>query len=503
MNPIVASDSHKVTKMQDSYVIELEREKSGRGELVSLTAGNCEFKSLKSIYKQMKKVFISIIILGLYSCSDFLDEKPRRDLVIPTNSTDLWGILDNAIILNAGRPALGLLSSDDLITDDQGWNSLGTAIEQQTYIWGREEGGFEFVGEWIQSYQKIFYANVVLKRAGELLESATGSEVRALQENKGTALFIRGCSGFDLLTLFSPGYHGSTSDSELGIILKTDPMINESTPRSGLRESFDQVLSDLQDAAALLAETVPSKNRPNKAAAIAQLAIVYHYMGKYEKSLEYALQVLDSNYELMDFNELDSNLAFPMTFLNQEVIYHARMGIYSFSRNPAVRIHPFLLEMLEEGDQRKNLFINFENPDYPLFRGSYTGSNQFFGGISLNEIYLIAAESFIRTDNILTGLEILNELLKKRYAPEAFSPRIADNKNEALGLILAERRKELMFRMNRWMDLKRLNFEPEFAKTLTRTVNNQEYQLEPLSNRYLLPISQDEIDRGVIAQNPF
>lgn len=40
----------------------------------------------------------------------------------------------------------------------------------------------------------------------------------------------------------------------------------------------------------------------------------------------------------------------------------------------------------------------------------------------------------------------------------------------------------------RLIDLKRLNREPEFAKTITHTINGTEYKLEPNSPKYVLPI---------------
>jgi hypothetical protein len=50
---------------------------------------------------------------------------------------------------------------------------------------------------------------------------------------------------------------------------------------------------------------------------------------------------------------------------------------------------------------------------------------------------------------------------------------------------LDERRRELAFTGNRHIDLKRLNLDPRFAKTVTHTVDGVDYTLEPNSRRYM------------------
>ena len=70
-----------------------------------------------------------------------------------------------------------------------------------------------------------------------------------------------------------------------------------------------------------------------------------------------------------------------------------------------------------------------------------------------------------------------------------------------MALILLERRKELLMRGLRWMDLKRLNMEGA-AITLTRTVNGQVYTLPPNDLRYALPIPEDVIAISGMQQNP-
>jgi hypothetical protein len=67
---------------------------------------------------------------------------------------------------------------------------------------------------------------------------------------------------------------------------------------------------------------------------------------------------------------------------------------------------------------------------------------------------------------------------------------------------LLERRKELCFRGLRWQDLRRLNKEPEYAKTLTRKIDGITYTLPPNDPKYVFPIPPNVIALSGMQQNP-
>ena len=64
-----------------------------------------------------------------------------------------------------------------------------------------------------------------------------------------------------------------------------------------------------------------------------------------------------------------------------------------------------------------------------------------------------------------------------------------------------ERRKELIFRGLRWIDIKRLNLEGANIEQ-RRFLDGKEYILEPNSNRYALPLPDDIIRLTWMEQNP-
>jgi hypothetical protein len=104
--------------------------------------------------------------------------------------------------------------------------------------------------------------------------------------------------------------------------------------------------------------------------------------------------------------------------------------------------------------------------------------------------------------NASAAMNDLNTLLMKRWKTGTFIPYTAINATDALSKILTERRKELLMRGIRWSDLRRLNKEPQFAKTLIRVIGGQTYYLYPNDKRYVFPIPLQIIQMTGVPQNP-
>ncbi|MGO1817935.1 MAG: RagB/SusD family nutrient uptake outer membrane protein, partial [Sphingobacterium sp.] len=118
-------------------------------------------------------------------------------------------------------------------------------------------------------------------------------------------------------------------------------------------------------------------------------------------------------------------------------------------------------------------------------------SIHLFNGISNNELYLIRAECAARLEDFRNARSDINKLLKNRYLVDTFDG-IEVEDSDLLAFILEERRKELVGRDIRWGDLKRLNLEPKFAKTLVREINGQKFTLPPNDPRYAFPFPSSE-----------
>lgn len=77
---------------------------------------------------------------------------------------------------------------------------------------------------------------------------------------------------------------------------------------------------------------------------------------------------------------------------------------------------------------------------------------------------------------------------------------LEDNKT-VLQIILNERRKELLFRGLRWIDIKRLNKEGADI-SIKRRIEGKDYILTANENRFALPLPMDIIAETGMPQNP-
>jgi hypothetical protein len=91
--------------------------------------------------------------------------------------------------------------------------------------------------------------------------------------------------------------------------------------------------------------------------------------------------------------------------------------------------------------------------------------------------------------------------LIKRWKTGTFIPVTAASNTEALDIILLERRKELLMRGLRWIDIKRLNKEGRNILP-KRIINGQSFSLSVNENRYALPLPDDIISITGMPQNP-
>jgi hypothetical protein len=267
--------------------------------------------------------------------------------------------------------------------------------------------------------------------------------------------------------------------------------INEHISRATVDQTYQQIISDLTYAAQLLPVTPLYKTRPSKPAAYALLARVYQTMEDYDDASLYADSCLNLYNNLMDYNTVDAYAFCSFPRFNDEVIFNC--NIQSTEVNPILPtvsiVDSNLYNSYDPNDLRRSLY--FKDLGVLTFLGTYDGNFYLFGGIATDEVYFIRAECEARNGDAVSAMDDLNTVLQKRWVTSTFVSFTATDAENALKIILRERRKELVMRGLRWTDLRRLNQDPAFAVTLTRTVEGQTYTLPPNDPRYVYPIPDD------------
>lgn len=437
--------------------------------------------------------------LSLYSCTKgYLDIKPDKALVVPSTLEDFQQLLDNSMVMNV-MPGLGEVSSDDYFSTDPGLLQV-TPTERNAYLWAADIYQGDPGYDWNTSYQQVFYANTILKALGGVLRDS--SNLAAYDQVLGSAYFYRGEAFFNLAQIFCLPYDSAAAVLDPGIPLRLDPDINLKQGRGTLQQTYDQAISDLDQASRFLPASIQYQTRPSKPAAFGLLSRVYLSMGAYTLAGAYADSSLQLYDQLVNYNTLNPTAVRPLHFNNPEIIFDAWLVEYRiYSNDPTSFVDTALYDSYDSSDLRKPVFFSLKN-GYPFFKGVYTGSLLQFGGVATDELYLNRAECYAREDQTSLALNDLNTLLQNRYVTGTFTPLRTIDPRQALQWVLEERRKELPFRGLRWMDLRRLNRDPSFALTLKRQVGGQIYTLAPNDPRYVMPIPDDEIRGSGLKQNP-
>ena len=445
------------------------------------------------------------LLFFLNSCNkedDFLNIKPDQSLLIATKLADYQLLLNNESVLNFGDPGLGTIcGDDDFYVLSTVWASA-TAPERNGYIWAKDfYENDAFYQDWINPYNQVYYCNNILEGLSQL--QPTPENQAQFNQIKGSALFFRSYAFYNLVQTFAMPYDSLTANSEPGICLRLNSDFNNSSTRATLKQCYDQILQDLHLALDLLPSTPTYKTQPSQWAANALFARIYLAMRNYSKAYLYANACLSQSGVLTDYNNLNLTTFNISNMFLEEEIFHTSMNTYSLATRTRAIIDSNLYNSYDQNDLRKMLFFFTSSSGMPLFRGSYDYAGNKFSGLATDEIYLIRAECNARNGNAVSAMDDLNTLLIKRWKNNGtWTPYTAIGANDALAKVLTERRKELLLRGLRWTDLKRLNKEDAFKKTLTRIINGVTYTLAPNDIKYAVPIPLSEIQLNGIQQNP-
>ena len=456
-------------------------------------------------------ILIVIVFAGLTSCfSEYIDKKPDQKLVVPVSLADFQALLDNVngSEMNADA-ALGFIAADDFYITDAGFSSL-IDIEKNTYMWADEVYGANgYVDDWIRSYRQIFCTNVVLEGLEKIRPQESESET--WNTVNGSALFFRATAYYNLAQLFRPPYSAQTASATPGLPLKLESNVNLPPVISDLQMTYDRIIKDLTEAVSALPGASHIKSRPDRKAANAMLARVYLTMGLYELAEQYADKVLQEYSTLTDYNTLQtsSNRPFPPSLPggNPEVLFHSVIASgYPYLRSTQVSVDASLYNTYANNDLRKSLFFRARGNGIYTFKGSYSPAlpgnvSSLFSGLATDEVFLIRAECRARRGDVSRALQDLNTLLVTRWVTGTYSPYASAYAKEALDIILAERRKQLVGRGLRWTDLRRLNQSKDYAIEISRTVNGKKIILAPGDKKYTFPVPVSELING-IEQNP-
>lgn len=478
--------------------------------------------------KIKKYILILLGAISLSSCDSFLDVKPKG-YTIPELFEDYEKLMNYSGVASSLDVYPSFFTDDILLTSKDEttvtWFDYTSKNDQQKNLYTFEHGQTLVPGNsdaiWDGAYKNIFVYNAVINNVMSAPD-ASDKEKKRLQAE---ALIGRAFEYMNLVNVFAKHYDVATAETDYGVPLVLSEEVNHSYKRNTVAEVYRQIESDLNTATPNLSETVSQSFRPNKSIGYAFLSRMYLYMGKYEEALTNANKALELSHELTDFKlyttqhstfgriilESDPNIQFPEKQDSPENIYIRMLGgtsyIYKSVAASKDLINTYKSNLASNGeDMRLRLFFATDEANFTMNAGSkpqkFVGYSTYCPYIVLNvgfttpEIYLIAAECEARVGSIANALKHLNTLRDMRIKNNIqYLNTPEKSREEALKLVIDERRREFAFiGITRLVDLKRLNRESWFAKTITHSAEGETWTLPANDPRYIMPVPQTVLD---------
>ncbi|KRD61362.1 carbohydrate-binding protein SusD [Flavobacterium sp. Root935] len=462
----------------------------------------------------MKKIYItllSLMMLTVTSCEDYTDITPKGALVIETPEQ----FLELVSLPNRGYP----INNFQYLSDDQ-WmkeaNVIGKTpnVDIVNFTFDESVDRVSLIGSssfYNQAYTYINRWNTIIS----LVDESKGDE-NTKRLAKAEAKIYRAYDHFLLVNTYAKGYDPQTAATDGGICIMDKFDLEAQPSKSTVAQVYDFIQKDIEDALPFLQEKPLDIYHPSLAFAYAFKAKVHLFKREIAQAKEAAEKSLSYNNQIFDMVAYNAQggpnvLAVPAAN-NVEVLSYMYMTGYN-EMNFAYQyiISPELRTLFGTNDARFNLFFNTTSATN-LDQGSNTAYwatvyTKFFYptvGMKTTEVYLMLAECYARDNQFKEAVDVLNTLRAKRILSGTVNLTVPTTRKETMDLVINERRKELLLGFNRFFDLKRLNTETEYAKTVTRvfpivnkTVPQKTYTLQPNSRLYIIPFPL-----SVLQKNP-
>ena len=406
---------------------------------------------MKILNKIFKAAILLAIISGcsLLSCKKFLDKKNDASLVVPNTLADMQALLDAQTMNLIRTPCYGEVSSDEYFLKPETYHAMDNG-NQKRYTWR-----YYFFGtsnDWSSCYTPVYVSNLVLEMTKNITRTKKNAE--SWDNIKGSALFYRSYYFLSLLWNYAKAYDSATAGNDLGIALRLTSNFNVLSTRASNEDCYNKIIEDTKASISLLPPLPQHLLRPSKAAAYGLLARCYLSMRQYNNALLYADSCLQITDNLINYNsDEDIDVSNPINPVfkrfNKETIFYTEMNynFYFYVTSGDSRIDTSLIQLYSPDDMRLVNFYSKNSDNFYSFTGSYSGNNYtMFSGIATDEMYLTRAECYIRKGEINKGLNDINTLLETRYKEGTYVPYEETSQQEALHLILEERRTELVMR---------------------------------------------------------
>ena len=462
---------------------------------------------MRNILAKIGQVSVLAATLALSACNDFLNDIPKGEKT-PSTWEDFNGFLKNEYIYNSEMGQAYLLLNDVY----RGPTDLNTPIIQANYNWDetidRSVENTKDYYLYTNNYQAIFNCNLIIEQAPTATKCTEAQRAMLIAQ----ARTLRVLCYYHTANYYADQYSQATLNNT-SIPLVTSSAISAPSPQVTIKELYDFMISEMEQSVDALPEKGETMFHATKAAGYGLLARIYLSMSDYtnaQKNAEAALQQNSSLFDWVAYYEADkerfaeptsayatkeyNTVCKPMAISNPEN-YIFRFGNnldYNGISGKSMGLPMERAARFETGDAR--LRTHWKRRVYPstseeLYYGIH-GEKMNVGGITSPEMYYIKAECLARKGdqkNITAAMDLLNTVRKKRILPEFYADATASTTKEAVEKIISDKANEYIQTLVPFCDMRRLNKDPEYARTLSKVVNGKTISLKPDSYMWTMP----------------
>ncbi|WP_293956085.1 MULTISPECIES: RagB/SusD family nutrient uptake outer membrane protein [unclassified Sphingobacterium] len=454
----------------------------------------------------LKTIMAACATLVVFSaCDKYLDITPKGSQLVRTTQ-DYY---DLVAYPNRGYP----VNNFQYLVDDQYLkesNVIGLTpnINTINFLFQEKEDRVSQLNSssfYNQCYKYIAQWNMIISLVDE---SPGDSQLKTLA--KAEAKMFRAFDYFHLINVYAKAYDASTAAQDGGVCIMDKYDLEAKPVKSTVQQVYDFIQKDIDDAIPHLQEKPNNPYHPSLAFAYALKAKVHLFkreIAEAQAAAEKAMQLNGQLIDLVQYEKLGGPSKTPIIAENNpEVLSYMYINGYTeMNFGYSYMLSPELTSMFDKEDKRFSLFYTKTNASFldigagaSYYNVKYTAFFFPTVGLKTPEIYLMLAECYARQDQYAKAISLLNSLRKTRIEGDKAILAVPTTRKEAMDLVINERRRELPIGYHRFFDLKRLNLEKEYAKTLVRvfpivnkTVEQKTYTLAPNSRMYIIPFPLD------------
>lgn len=442
------------------------------------------------------------ITLLFASCNDFLGTIPKGEKIPETledynafiryNENHYFDNMQQMYLMNDIYGTAARLNTYELMRINYMWDENADRYVQDNNVQLSSNST-----TYSYCYQGIAHWNLII----ENVDHATESTPQQREQLKAQAKVMRAMCYFHLTNYYADQYTPANAKTALTVPLVESGNIESPSPQVTQEKMYEFILGNLTESGI---ESLPEKGEtvfhPTKASGYGMLARVYLQMGNYENAEKYAdkaLAINDNLYDWRPYYEANKE-QYQDTFFNKNyppvTLSNPENYVYAYSSMQSYQGYFYIpVERAAEYDPKDlRLLTRWK------FR-KYEDGNRYFsiraddingGGISSPEMYYIKAECLARKNQLEDAMDLLNKVRETRFMPEDYKPLSATSIKQAVEYIIRDKANEYIQTAIPFWDMRRLNKDPEYARTLSKVADGKTYTLKPDSHLWIMPFSE-------------